>query len=512
MSDFPPGDSSQALAQQALAPSEPAVFAPEIARAAPVRAVSVPLKRVHIKSYGCQMNAHDAERMADHLAQSGYETSDNVEDADLVILNTCHIREKASEKVYSELGRLRDTKLRRAREGQKTLIAVAGCVAQAEGAEIFRRQHAVDLVVGPQSYHRLPDLLVDAAKTGRAIDTEFPAEDKFQHLAAPQQARLQARGPAAFLTVQEGCDKFCSFCVVPFTRGAETSRPVTAIVAEAQALVAGGVREIMLLGQNVNAYHGVDVAGVGDEAGADNPTSACDLAGLLAHLSRIEGLKRLRYATSHPRDMTLALLEAHRDNPKLMPYLHLPVQSGSNRILKAMNRKHDREFYLQILADARALRPDLAITSDFIVGFPGETDADFEQTMDLVRKVGFAAAYFFKYSPRPGTKSAEGPDTVPEDVKNARLAALQALLFAQQTAFNSACMGRTLDVLFEKEGRRAGQVAGKSPYLQTVHVQMPSPEAARALIGSIAQVEITEVLSNTLNGRLIAAPLQDAAA
>lgn len=444
-------------------------------------------KRVHIKSYGCQMNAHDAERMADVLAKQGYETTEDGENADLVILNTCHIREKASEKVYSELGRQRVIKEARGKAGKSTLIAVAGCVAQAEGEEIIRRQGTVDIVVGPQSYHRLPALLSEAQAKGRALDTEMPEEDKFGFLPAPQKKRLLARGPAAFLTVQEGCDKFCSFCVVPFTRGAEVSRPVSAILDEAKAMVEAGVREIMLLGQNVNAYHG---------AGKDGQTAS--LADLFAALSEIPGLERLRYATSHPRDMRDDLIAAHRDLPKLMPYLHLPVQAGSDRVLKAMNRQHTRDFYLGLIERARAARPDIAITSDFITGFPGETDRDFEDTMDLVRRVGFAAAYTFNYSPRPGTKSAEGVDDVPDAAKNERLYALQSLIAEQQSAFNARALGRTFPVLFEKPGKHPGQVQGKSPWLQAVHIDVDQ-EDARGLIGQIVNVTVTELARNSLH-------------
>jgi tRNA-2-methylthio-N6-dimethylallyladenosine synthase len=447
-------------------------------------------RRAHIKSFGCQMNVHDSERMADVLAREGYVSTDSAEDADLVILNTCHIREKAAEKVYSELGRLSARK-REDRPGLK--IAVAGCVAQAEGAEIIRRQRDVDIVVGPQSYHRLPQLL-DAADRGKAIDTEFPEDDKFVHLPAPDRRRLAARGPSAFLTVQEGCDKFCAFCVVPFTRGAEVSRPVAAILDEARAMAGAGIREIMLLGQNVNAYHGEAEAG-----------GSADLARLFERLAAIEGLDRLRYATSHPRDMSASLIAAHRDNPKLMPYLHLPVQSGSDRVLKAMNRRHDRDFYRRIIDETRAARPDIALSSDFIVGFPGESDADFEETMALVREIGFASAFSFKYSPRPGTKSAEGADDVPEAVKAARLAELQDLLHQQQTAFNGATVGRVVEVLFEKPGRHPGQIAGKSPYLQAVHVDV-GLEAVRGMIGKIAPVRIVGMASNSLAGEL-ATPL-----
>lgn len=452
------------------------------------------VKRAHIKSFGCQMNVHDAERMADLLAREGYEATESADDADLVILNTCHIREKAAEKVYSEIGRLRVRKEERALEGKETLIAVAGCVAQAEGGEIIRRAPVVDLVVGPQSYHRLPGLLRDARR-GKTIDTDFPDEDKFDHLPLPSKKRLMARGPAAFLTVQEGCDKFCSFCVVPFTRGAEVSRPVEAVLAEARSMAEAGVQDIMLLGQNVNAYHGVAADG-----------SVWGLARLFEALSEIEGLHRLRYATSHPRDMDEALIRAHRDLPKLMPYLHLPVQAGSDRILKAMNRKHRAADYRAIIEKVRAARPDIAITSDFIVGFPGETDADFEATMQLVREVGFATAYSFKYSARPGTKAAEAEDAVPEDVKTARLHALQALLMEQQNAFNAATIGKTVSVLFEKAGRHPGQIAGKSPYLQAVHVDIPRGDEISAWLGRIADVRITELRTNSLHGEIVSPP------
>jgi tRNA-2-methylthio-N6-dimethylallyladenosine synthase len=445
-------------------------------------------KRAHIQSFGCQMNVHDAERMADLLAREGYEAAASADEADLVILNTCHIREKAAEKVYSEIGRLRVRKEARAAEGKETLIAIAGCVAQAEGAEIIRRAPVVDLVVGPQSYHRLPDLLKQA-RDARTIDTDFPDEDKFDHLPLPSKKLLMARGPAAFLTVQEGCDKFCSFCVVPFTRGAEVSRPVE---AEARGMAEAGVKEIMLLGQNVNAYHGRAADG-----------SVRGLARLLEALSEIEGLHRLRYATSHPRDMDEALILAHRDLPKLMPYLHLPVQAGSDRILKAMNRKHKAADYLAIIERVRTVRPDIAITSDFIVGFPGETEADFEATMRLVREVGFATAYSFKYSARPGTKAAEAADWVPEDVKTVRLHALQALLMEQQNAFNRATIGKTVSVLFEKPGRHEGQIAGKSPYLQAVHADIPKGDEISAWRGRIADVRITEVRSNSLHGEIV---------
>ncbi len=444
---------------------------------------NAPQRRVFIKSYGCQMNAYDATRMADALAAEGYAETPEMADADLVILNTCHIREKAAEKVYSELGRIRELKTERAEAGLGDLkVAVAGCVAQAEGEEIRRRAPVVDLVVGPQAYHRLPELL----KRRGAVDTEFPAEDKFDHLPQPSQAKTRARGPSAFLTVQEGCDKFCTFCVVPYTRGSEVSRPAAKILAEARSLAAAGVREIMLLGQNVNAYHG---------DGADG--GVWSLARLMRAVAAIEGIDRIRYATSHPRDMSDDLIALHRDLPEAMPYLHLPVQAGSDRVLKAMNRKHTAAEYLAIIERVRAARPDIALTSDFIVGFPGETDADFEATMQLVRDVEFSAAFSFKYSERPGTPAADRKNQVPESVKNERLQALQALIMDQQTAFNRATVGREVEVLFEKTGRHPGQIGGKSPYLQPVHVEGPA-----SLIGHIARVKITGVSSNSLAGSL----------
>lgn len=456
-------------------------------------------KRAFIKSYGCQMNVHDAERMEDLLTRDGYAMVETPQEADLVILNTCHIREKASEKVYSTLGRLREMKEAREKQGRQTLIAVAGCVAQAEGSEMIRREGAIDLVVGPQSYHRLPELLA-AAQTRKTVDTEFPEEDKFTHLPVPAKKRLTARGPSAFLTVQEGCDKFCAFCVVPFTRGAEVSRPVMDILTEARSLAEAGVREIMLLGQNVNAYHGQDVKG-----------DAWGLARLFDALSKIEGIVRLRYATSHPNDMDAALIKAHRDNPKLMPYLHLPVQAGSDRVLKAMNRKHKVDDYRRIIADVRAQRPDIAITSDFIVGFPGETEADFEDTISLVREIGFAAAYSFKYSPRPGTKAAERADHVPEAEMNTRLQALQKLILEQQDAFNAATIGRTVDVLFEKPGRHENQITGKSPYLQAVHVTLQEGEAVEPYLGGIFPVTLTALTGNSLAGEIVVQKKEEAA-
>jgi len=459
-------------------------------------------RKVYIKTYGCQMNVYDSERMADILAAEGYKSAETPEDADLVLLNTCHIREKAAEKVYSEIGRLRALKARARGDGRAMKIAVAGCVAQAEGAEILKRAQSVDVVVGPQSYHRLPALL----KAGkRAVETEFPAESKFDHMPEPgfrnmrlpgdrpqpllqQQAGLP-RHAAAFLTVQEGCDKFCTFCVVPYTRGAEFSRPVARIVEEAEALAARGVKDVMLLGQNVNAYHGA-----GPAAGA------WPLARLLARLSEISGIERLRYTTSHPRDMSDDLIAAHRDLPKLMPYLHLPAQSGSDRILALMNRRHDRNFYLRLVERLRRARPDLALSGDFIVGFPGETEADFSATLDLVRAVGYAQAYSFKYSPRPGTPAA-GEAQVPDAVKAERLQRLQALLDEGQAAFNAKMLGREFDLLLEKPGKRPGQLVGRSPWLQAVHVDAPE-----SLIGAMVKVAVDRIGSNSLFGALVDPP------
>jgi tRNA-2-methylthio-N6-dimethylallyladenosine synthase len=450
------------------------------------------MKRLCIKTYGCQMNVYDSARMADLLAPLGYVATDTPEDADMVILNTCHIREKAVEKVYSELGKLKRLKLARAADGKPMIVAVAGCVAQAEGAEIVARQPAVDIVVGPQSYQRLPEMIARIARgTGHALQTEFPAQDKFDSLPAPSAANR----PTAFLTVQEGCDKFCTFCVVPYTRGAEFSRPVVQILAEAQTLVAQGVREITLLGQNVNAYRG---------AGPDG--NACSLAGLIAALANIEGLERLRYVTSHPRDMGEDLIAAHRDFAVLMPYLHLPVQSGSDKVLAAMNRGHTSADYLKLVERIRAVRSDIALSGDFIVGFPGESDADFAATLDLVRQVNYTQAYSFKYSPRPGTPAAASANQVEETVKEARLAELQALLIAQQKAFNAACLDRVLPVLLESEGRHEGQALGRSPYLQPVHV-----DGAKALIGHIVTVRIAAVLPNSLKGALLSPVIREEA-
>ena len=441
-------------------------------------------KKLFIKTYGCQMNVYDSARMADVLAPNGYVPTDAPQDADLVILNTCHIREKAVEKVYSDLGRYRALAAARARAGKSTRFAVAGCVAQAEGEEIRRRAPYVDLVVGPQAYHRLAEMVTALEDGGQgALDTEFPAKSKFAAL--PEAFRA---GPSAFLTVQEGCDKFCTFCVVPYTRGAEYSRPVAEIEAEARHLASLGARELTLLGQNVNVYHG----------GAPGGGSA-SLADLLGRLARIEGIERLRYTTSHPRDMSDDLVLAHRELAELMPYVHLPVQSGSDRVLAAMNRRHTAADYLRVVDSLRAARPDIAVSGDFIVGFPGETDADFAETLALARAVGYAGAYSFKYSPRPGTPAAER-EQVPEPVKAGRLAQLQELLGQQTAAFDQGTVGRTFPVLFERAGRHPGQMVGRSPYMQVVHV---AGGAARA--GELVDVEIVRRHPNSLAGRMAAA-------
>jgi tRNA-2-methylthio-N6-dimethylallyladenosine synthase len=452
-------------------------------------------RKLFVKSFGCQMNVYDSQRMADTLVPQGYVETAAVEDADLVILNTCHIREKAAEKVYSELGRMRRLKEAATAEGRRLTIAVAGCVAQAEGEEILRRAPAVDLVFGPQSYHRLPELLARAARDGKAIDTEFPLDDKFDHLAPPSAKVMRGRGVSAFVTVQEGCDKFCTFCVVPYTRGAEVSRPVAKILAEIERLGDAGVREVTLIGQNVNAYHG------------EGPNGRSNtLAQLLERAAAIAGIERLRYTTSHPRDMGDDLIAAHRDLPTLMPQLHLPVQSGSDRILDAMNRRHTCADYLTIVDRLRAARADLALTSDFIVGFPGETEADFAATLDLVDQVGFSGAFSFKYSPRPGTPGAAMADQVDEDVKSQRLHRLQAAIDRRQQAFNRCCVGRTFAVLFEKPGRHDGQLVGRSPYLQPVQVSAPP-----SLLGEVAAVTITDVASNSLFGTLAQASVGEPA-
>lgn len=435
-------------------------------------------RKLFVKTYGCQMNVYDSERMAEAMGGAGYVTTENPAEADMIVLNTCHIREKAAEKVYSELGRLKPLKA----ANPDLKIAVAGCVAQAEGAEILRRAPMVDLVVGPQTYHRLPQMEAEARAGGRPVDTDFPPEDKFDHL--PKGPRA-GRGPAAFLTVQEGCDKFCAFCVVPYTRGAEVSRPAARLMAEARDLVARGVREITLLGQNVNAYHG--------EGGSGTWT----LARLLREMAGIEGLVRLRYTTSHPNDMDDELIAAHGDLPALMPYLHLPVQSGSDRVLKAMNRRHTAADYLRLIERLRAVRPDLALSGDFIVGFPGETEADFEATLDLVRRVGYHSAFTFKYSARPGTPAAERP-VLPDSVLDERLYRLQALIADQQRVAQSAMVGREVDVLFEKPGRMAGQMMGKSEHLHAVNVTAEGLEP-----GALRRVRITESRTNSLAGVLV---------
>ena len=444
-------------------------------------------KKLFIKTYGCQMNVYDSERMRDVLAPLGYEPSDRPDDADLVILNTCHIREKAAEKVYSELGRLRPHKEAKAGTGDPMTIAVAGCVAQAEGEEIMRRAPVVDLVVGPQTYHKLPELIAQTHRArGERLETEFEPVAKFDALAGDR----AVDGYTAFLTVQEGCDKFCTFCVVPYTRGAEWSRPVDQIVAEARMLASKGVREITLLGQNVNAFHGAPP--VGHEA--DGPWG---LGRLLRHLSLIGGLDRIRYTTSHPNDMDDELIAAHGDLECLMPYLHLPVQSGSDKILHAMNRKHTFESYVRVIEKVRAARPDIAISGDFIVGFPGETEAEFEATLQGVKAINYASAFSFKYSRRPGTPGASMPMQVDEAVASERLARLQAVLEEQQGEFNRSQIGKRLPVLFEKAGRLPGQLHGRSPYLQSVHCEGPS-----GLIGQIAEVTITDASRNSLTGFL----------
>jgi tRNA-2-methylthio-N6-dimethylallyladenosine synthase len=448
-------------------------------------------KTVFIKTYGCQMNVYDSDRMAEALAADGYVSTDAPESADLVLLNTCHIREHASEKVFSELGRLSQLRAERQARGSDLMVGVTGCVAQAEGEEIARRAPGVDIVVGPQAYHRLPAMVARARNdrgAGRraVVDTDFPEEDKFLHL--PERPRQAiARGLTAFLTVQEGCDKFCSFCVVPYTRGAEVSRPVEQVLAEARRLVEAGVRELTLLGQNVNAYHGLDARG-----------RSVGLAGLCERLAMIDGLWRIRYTTSHPRDMGDDLIAAHRDLPQLMPYLHLPVQSGSDRILRAMNRRHTTADYLDLLARIRAARSDMALSGDFIVGFPGETDADFEATLSLVDTVGYATAFTFKYSPRPGTPGADLGDQVPEPVKIERLDRLNRAINAGTERFNVATIGRIVPVLIDKPGRQPGQVGGRTPYLQPVHLN-----GLPALIGAIHDVEIIAGSKTSLVGKIV---------
>lgn len=449
-------------------------------------------KKVHIKTYGCQMNVYDSERMLETLRPLGFELSSEVDGADLVILNTCHIREKASEKVYSELGRLREQQTRKAEEGGRMMLAVAGCVAQAEGEEILNRMPQVDMVFGPQTYHRLPEMLARVERESGPeqgpgssrglVETDFPLEDKFDHL--PEER--EADGVTAFLTIQEGCDKFCTFCVVPYTRGSEQSRPVAAILREAKTLVAQGVREVTLLGQNVNAYHG---------EGPDG--REWGLGRLARALAEIDGLARIRYTTSHPRDMDDDLIAAHGELEALMPYLHLPVQSGSDRILAAMNRKHSADDFRRIVDRLRDARPDLALSSDFIVGFPGETDADFADTLKLVTEIGFASSFSFKYSPRPGTPAAGLGDFIADSVMSDRLTTLQQLLDAQQDGFNQGCIGQTVPVLIEKPGRKPGQMVGRSPYLQPVHI-----DGTPDMIGKIYRCDIESVRSYSLFGTL----------
>ena len=442
------------------------------------------MKKLFIKTYGCQMNAYDSARMADLLAPLGFAGTETPDDADMVILNTCHIRERAVEKVYSELGRIRELKDGKARSGGRMLVAVAGCTAQAEGQEIIARAPVVDMVVGPQSYHRLPEMIARLARgAGERVEADFPALEKFDAL--PES--VSDTGVSAFLTVQEGCDKFCTFCVVPYTRGPEHSRPPEKILAEARSLSARGAREIVLLGQNVNAYRGTDAKGQG-----------WSLARLIEGLAEIQDVLRIRYMTSHPRDMSEDLIAAHGRIEKLMPFLHLPVQSGSDTVLKAMNRQHSADEYRRLIARVREIRPDMRFSSDFIVGFPGETDEDFEATLQLVRDIEYAQCFSFKYSARPGTPAAAARKQIAETVKTARLDRLQKLLLAQQDAANLAIMGKTLDVLFEKPGRNPGQIVGRTPYLQPVHVEAPA-----SLIGSIRPVRIEALTSNSLKGSLI---------
>ncbi|MEQ1652516.1 MAG: tRNA (N6-isopentenyl adenosine(37)-C2)-methylthiotransferase MiaB [Hyphomicrobium sp.] len=444
-------------------------------------------KRVHVKSWGCQMNVYDSTRMVDVLAPLGYAPTDDATTADLVILNTCHIREKATEKLFSELGRLQESQATQARNGQRMLLAVAGCVAQAEGPEIQRRAPFVDMVFGPQTYHQLPEMIARIERgAGGILNTDFPTENKFDLL--PESSI--SRQASAFLSVQEGCDKFCSFCVVPYTRGAEYSRPVSAIVAEAERLVADGALEITLLGQNVNAFHGVGPDGI--------PWS---LAQLCTRLAAIPRLARLRYTTSHPLEMTDDLIAAHRDVPQLMPFLHLPVQSGSNTILAAMNRRHDRDTYRRVIDKLRTAKPDIGLSSDFIVGFPGESDADFAQTLALVEEIGFAQAYSFKYSRRPGTPAAAMPGQIAEQVKDQRLAALQELIVKQQQRFNRQTLGQTMPVLFDRVSKYPGQLIGRSPYMQAVHAEAPPH-----LLGHIVAVELITVGNISMGGRIVLTP------
>jgi len=443
-------------------------------------------KTYFLKTFGCQMNVYDSERMAEALARDGYSETSDVDNADLVILNTCHIREKAAEKVYSDLGRIRDVKTARAKDGKNTVIAVAGCVAQAEGPEITARQPAVDLVIGPQSYHRLPELITRTTVDRKHIvETEFPGDEKFARMKAPR----RVSSPSAFLTIQEGCDKFCTFCVVPYTRGSEYSRSVAKIEAEARELVDAGAKELVLLGQNVNAYHGEGAGG-----------RSASLADLIRTLGAIEGVERIRYMTSHPRDMSNDLIAAHAEVPQLMPFLHLPVQSGSDRILAKMNRKHTAAEYVDLIARVRKARPDIALSSDFIVGFPGETGQDAEDTIALIEAVGFAQAFSFKYSARPGTPAAGHEDQVDETVKSERLLRLQAVLDAQQVSFNAQSLGGVVPVLFERKGREAGEFVGRTPYLQLVHAAGEGD-----FVGKTANVAVNETRRSSLSGVISAA-------
>ena len=441
-------------------------------------------KKLFIKTYGCQMNVYDSIKMQDLMLPHGYSMTENMEDADMVVLNTCHIREKAAEKVYSELGRIRQAKDNLRKVGRKMSIVIAGCVGQAEGEEIFARAPYVDVVVGPQSYHSLPQLIAQIEDGKKhLIELDFVDEEKFDKL--PQETGAQ--GASAFVSVQEGCDKFCAFCVVPYTRGAEFSRPVEQVYREILSAVSKGSKEIMLLGQNVNAYHGKTSEGVD-----------IDLAGLVERISDIHGLERIRYMTSHPRDMNEALIKLHGSNAKLMPFLHLPIQSGSDKVLKAMNRRHTREEYFDIITSLRAQRPDIVMSSDFIVGFPGETDEDFADTLDAVKRVGYGQCYSFKYSPRPGTPAAT-KEQIPESVKNERLRILQEELFNQQLACNESVVGRVLPVLFDREGRLEGQIIGKTPYMQSVHLQNPD----ESILGRIVDVKIIEARPSSLVGELV---------
>ena len=445
-------------------------------------------KKLYIKSYGCQMNVYDAERMSDVLKPLGYGLSETPDDADLVILNTCHIREKAAEKVYSELGRLKFRKSDRKAAGGQMILAVGGCVAQAEGEEIIRRAPYVDMVFGPQTYHKLPEMIARAHRgTGSVLETDFPAESKFDHLPAPE----VRDGYSAFLTVQEGCDKFCTFCVVPYTRGSEYSRPADDVMTEATRLAGSGARELTLLGQNVNNYHGRP---------AGNQQSGVDewgLGRLIEEIATIDGIERIRYTTSYPAEVDEALIAAHKNVPELMPFLHLPVQSGSDRVLQGMNRRHNADDYRRLVERLRVARPDIALSSDFIVGFPGESDRDFQDTLDLVDEIGFVQAYSFKYSPRPGTPAAAHDLQVPEEVKSERLSALQDALNAQQRSFNGDCVGQRMGVLLDRAGRYPGQLIGRSPYMQAVHVEIGSDR-----LGDIVNLEIVSAHGNSLGARL----------